>query len=80
MAFTDFRSARFGLLLSVASSALMVTPVAAQNVGTTGAVNPLTQSTPPGGGTKQVTIGSQVIFKERFVTSAAGSLQLVFQT
>ena len=70
---TIFRSV---LLLSTACCAL--SPAQAQNVGTAGAVNPATQSTPPGGATRQVTLGSQVIFKERFVTSPQGSLQLVF--
>ncbi len=70
--------ARHALLLMGVSLCAMATNAMAQNVGTTGAVNPLTQSTPPGGSTRQVTLGSQVIFKERFVTSAAGSLQLVF--
>ena len=65
------------LLMGVSLSALATNGLA-QNIGTAGAVNPLTQGTPPGGGTRQVTLGSQVIFKERFVTSAVGSLQLVF--
>jgi len=69
---------RHAVLLMGASVCALASNGLAQNVGTTGAVNPLTQSTPPGGGTKQVTLGSQVIFKERFVTSGAGSLQLVF--
>lgn len=65
-------------LLGVALISVPVNSGLAQTVGTAGAVNPLTQSTPPGGATKQVTLGAQVIFKERFVTSPQGSLQLTF--
>lgn len=65
-------------LAACAAMAALPQSSPAQTVGTAGAVNPSTQGTAPGGGTRQVTLGSQVIFKERFVTSPQGSLQLVF--
>ncbi len=49
----------------------------AQNVGTAGAVNPSTTAS-GGGGTRQLNLGSQVIFRERVATSATGSVQVTF--
>ena len=53
-------------------------PAGAQTIGKVGAVNPASQSTPPGSGTRVVELGAQIIFKERVTTSASGSLQLAF--
>ena len=58
--------------------ACMPAPAGAQTVGTTGAVNPASTGTEPGGGERTLKIGSSVVFKERIRTTGAGSLQVLF--
>ena len=54
-------------------------PVAAQQVvGTATAVNPSSESTPPGGSTQTLTIGARVLHKEHIHTSPSGGVQLLF--
>ena len=53
-------------------------PAAAQNSGRVGAVNPDATGTPPGAGSRTLTIGTNVIYKERVQTSASGSTQIMF--
>jgi hypothetical protein len=55
-----------------------VGPAMAQQVGTATAVNPKTESTPPGGSTTTLTVGARVVHKERIHTSPTGSVQLLF--
>ncbi len=62
----------------LASTALSAVPAMAQDVGTAAAVNPLSQSTPPGGGTRVLRIGTRVVHKERIQTTAEGTVQLLF--
>jgi len=62
----------------LASTALSALPAMAQDVGTAAAVNPLSQSTPPGGGTRVLRIGTRVVHKERIQTTAEGTVQLLF--
>ena len=50
----------------------------AQQVGTATAVNPNSESTPPGGSTIKLTVGARVVHKERIHTSPTGSVQLLF--
>jgi FecR protein len=57
---------------------LIANPAAAQEVGTATAVNPTTESTPPGGSTQTLTIGARVVHKEHIHTSPSGSAQLLF--
>jgi hypothetical protein len=49
-----------------------------QQVGTATAVNPVSESTPPGGATDKLTVGARVVHKERIHTSPSGSAQLLF--
>ena len=65
----------FALLAAVV---LLPAPVAAQSVGTAGAVNPDAQGTPPGGATKTLNVGGNVVHREKITTTAKGSVQLVF--
>jgi hypothetical protein len=44
-------------------------PAAAQQVGTATAVNPMTESTQPGGVTGKLSVGARVMHKERVHTS-----------
>jgi hypothetical protein len=70
-------TARFqSLILVLALGA--AAPAVAQQIGTTTAVNPSTEGTPPGGTTSTLTIGARVLHKERIHTSATGSVQLLF--
>lgn len=50
----------------------------AQEIGRAGAVNPAAQGTRPGAGARTLELGSNVVFKERITTAAAGSVQLLF--
>lgn len=63
-------------------AALLVTAslsgVAAQNAGRVGAVNPEATGAPPGAAPRTLTIGTNVIYKERVRTSAQGSTQIMF--
>jgi len=57
---------------------LAAAPVAAQQVGTATAVNPLSESTPPGGATAPLMVGAHIVHKERVHTTPAGTVQLLF--
>jgi hypothetical protein len=62
-----------------AGAVLIAIPVAAQQVvGTATAVNPSSESTPPGGSTQTITIGARVVHKEHIHTSPSGGVQLLF--
>jgi hypothetical protein len=69
-------SRRFIVLLIVALFA--AAPAAAQQVGTATAVNPLSESTPPGGATAPLMVGAHIVHKERIHTTPAGTAQLLF--
>jgi hypothetical protein len=64
--------------LLLAGATLIASPAAAQEVGTATAVNPTSESTPPGGATQTLTIGAHIIHKEHIHTSPSGSVQLLF--
>ncbi len=58
--------------------ALMAAPAGAQQVGTATAVNPLSESTPPGATTVALNVGARIVHKERIHTTPTGSVQLLF--
>ncbi len=63
------------LLLSfIAPSAV----VKAQNAGRVGAVNPSATGTQPGAGTRTLSVGANVVYKEKVETSSEGSTQIMF--
>ena len=65
--------------LAVLLSTTVLVPTAeAQNSGRVGAVNLDATGTPPGAASRTLTIGTNVIFKERVQTSAQGSTQIMF--
>ncbi len=66
------------LAMLLASSALASSPVVAQQVGTATAVNPESQSTPPGGATTTLKVGAHIVHNERIKTTPTGSVQLLF--
>ena len=64
-----------GLLLSTAAT---VTTADAQSFGKVGAVNQEATGTPPSGSTRKLTVGTNIVVKERVRTSASGSTQIQF--
>jgi hypothetical protein len=66
------------LALPLAAALVAGSPAAAQQVGTATAVNPVSESTPPGGTTGNLAVGARVMHKERIHTSPSGSAQLLF--
>ncbi len=65
-------AAAFGTMLTAA------VPAFAEVVGTTGAANTRATGTPPGGSTRTIQIGTQVVHNEKIETSASGSLHIIF--
>ena len=63
------------LLLSFIAPSAMVK---AQNAGRVGAVNPNATGTQPGSGTRTLSVGANVVYKEKVETSAEGSTQIMF--
>jgi hypothetical protein len=66
------------LIGAVSVIALAAAPVAAQEVGTATAVNPMTETTPPGATTTTLTVGAHIVHKERIHTTPSGTVQLLF--
>src|SRR5580692_3871033 len=66
------------LIVPLLGLALAAAPAVAQQVGTATAVNPLSESTPPGGSTAPLVVGAHIVHKERIHTSPAGTMQLLF--
>src|SRR5436190_20834638 len=61
------------LLLGTASPG-----IAQDKVGVKSAVNPQAVGTPPGGASRPLVIGQEVVFNERIATQEAGQTQLLF--
>jgi hypothetical protein len=72
------KSIVLALATALAAAAPAMAPSLAQPIGTTTAVNPSTEGTPPGGSTTTLTVGARVLHKERIHTSSTGSVQLLF--
>jgi hypothetical protein len=69
----------FRTLAAIAACAVLsAAPAAAQQVGTATAVNPLSESTPPGATTIALNVGARIVHKERIHTTPSGSAQLLF--
>src|SRR4029453_7943107 len=66
------------LAVLLTSTALSTVPTIAQDVGLAAAVNPLSQSTPPGGRIRVLRIGERGVDNERIQTTASGTVQLLF--
>src|SRR5262249_5825104 len=71
-------AAALGAAALVAAALVAARPAVAQQVGTATAVNPVSESTPPGGATDKLTVGARVMHNERIHTSPSGSAQLLF--
>jgi FecR protein len=65
-------------IVALASALFAAVPASAQQVGTATAVNPLSESTPPGGTTAPLVVGAHIVHKERVHTTPAGTAQLLF--
>jgi hypothetical protein len=71
------------IIVPLVGAALTAAPVAAQQalaqqVGTATAVNPLSESTPPGGTTTPLTVGAHIVHNEHIHTTPQGTAQLRF--
>jgi hypothetical protein len=66
------------LAVLLASGALSAVPAMAHDVGTAAAVNPLSQSTPPGREARILRVGARIVHEERILTAAEGTVQLLF--
>ena len=65
--------------LALASTALIALGAHADTrVGVTSAVNPSAAGTVPGADARQLTVGSDIIFRERVVTTTDGQAQILF--
>ncbi|MBV8185307.1 MAG: FecR domain-containing protein [Hyphomicrobiales bacterium] len=64
-----------GVLLSTVAP---LAPALAQGFAKVGAVNPNAMGTPPGAAVRTLTIGTEIVVKERVRTTDAGSTQLIF--
>jgi hypothetical protein len=64
--------------LAVAASLAHGQQIDTPRVGVTSAVNPSAAGTPPGAATRQLVVGSDVIFRERVITTDDGQAQLLF--
>jgi hypothetical protein len=71
-------SRSLAVVLTLAVMATVSRPASAQQVGTATAVNPMTESTPPGATTVNLTVGANIVHKERIHTTPTGSVQLLF--
>jgi hypothetical protein len=69
-------SSRF--IVPLIGVALAAAPAAAQQVGTATAVNPQSESTPPGGTTAPLVVGAHIVHKEQIHTTPSGTVQLLF--
>lgn len=72
------RSCLSRLLTVLLSSVAPLALAQAQTMGRVGAVNQDATGTPPGGASRSLTIGGNVVYKEKIQTSAAGSTQILF--
>jgi hypothetical protein len=71
-------SRSLAVVVTLAVMAAVTRPASAQQVGTATAVNPMTESTPPGATTVNLTVGANIVHKERIHTTPTGSVQLLF--
>ena len=65
-------------LLALAAVAMPERSALADIVGTAGAANTRSSGTPPGGATRVIEIGVQILRNEKIETSKSGSVQLIF--
>lgn len=63
---------------ALAAAPAVVAPALAQQVGTATAVNPQSESTPPGGSTAPLVVGAHIVHKEAIHTTPSGTVQLLF--
>jgi trimeric autotransporter adhesin len=75
---TPRRIARYLGLAVLLALAPVAARAAQQRIGVTGAVNPDAAGTPPGGQSRSLVIGTDIVPDERIVTEAAGQAQIVF--
>ncbi len=65
-------------LISALTTLALALPAAAQNIGTVASSEPTLRGTPPGGGTRALSLGTGVVQDERIASSASGRGQILF--
>jgi hypothetical protein len=60
------------LALLLAGYTFATVSAAAQEIGAAAAVNPLSEATPPAGGTRVLRIGARIVYNERIRTTGTG--------
>jgi hypothetical protein len=70
--------ARLAAIAAVLLAATAALPAKAKQIGTATAVNPLSETTAPGGSTVTLKVGAPVVHKQRIHTTPSGSVQLLF--
>jgi hypothetical protein len=78
MGFRNIMRWRNAVPAVLTATVLTVAPAMAQQVGTATAVNPTSESTPPGGSTVTLNVGAHIVHKERIHTTPSGSTQILF--
>src|ERR1700751_3001064 len=73
-----FRSCLTKLFTVLLSTVAPVALVHAQTAGRVGPVNPDATGTPPGGASRTLAVGGNVVYKEKIQSSAVGSTQILF--
>ena len=66
------------LVLLLAGNAFTTVSAVAQEIGAAAAVNPLSEGTPPAGGTRVLRIGARIVHNERIRTTSTGTVQILF--
>lgn len=74
---TSRRNLAVALSVAVVAATVII-PASAQQVGTATAVNPTSESTKPGATTINLTVGANIVHKERIHTTPSGTVQLLF--
>lgn len=77
-----YRVAKAALFVTATAALALTTalpaPVAAQNIGTIASTEPTLRGTPPGAGTRALTLGTGVVQNETVASSASGRGQILF--
>ncbi|ABD54592.1 FecR family protein [Jannaschia sp. CCS1] len=73
-----FKTFKIAAVAALALAAPFAAPVAAQNIGTVASTEPTLRGTPPGAGTRPLTLGTGVVQNETVAASASGRGQILF--
>lgn len=75
---TLFPAAKAALFVTATAVLALTAPVSAQSIGTIASTEPTLRGTPPGSGTRALTLGTGVVQDETIASSASGRGQILF--